>query len=109
MSCGSISYDSDKMFIFDISAAVQGRITRIDANIARIFFVRLDVTGDYIPEPVPGYLSLHDLINQTIVPVYHDELLITRTGNYELRLDGVIMLSIDASRQQHCTHIICEA
>ncbi len=100
MHCCSFSYSSDDTFVFHIDGGLQGRISRIDANIARIYFVRLDPSEGFVQVPVPASLRLHDTTNRATVPVHNKEFLIACTGSYELRMGEVTLLSLDAQRQQ---------
>ena len=96
----SFSYTADDTFVFNIDGGVQGRIARIDANIARMYFVKVDPVAGYVQVPVPVHVSLHDTANARCVPVHRGEFFLCWNGNYELRVSGSAALSIDVERRQ---------
>ncbi len=96
----SFSYNSDDTFVFNIDGGLQGRIARIDANVARIYFVKLDSALGFVQAPVPSNMRLHDTLNQAVVPVHHGEFLVAWNGCYELRIGGATALSLDVERRQ---------
>jgi hypothetical protein len=108
MFAGSFSYYNDESFEWKLDDAIQIRITRIDATIARLYFVSR--IGTKNPEngnnetlaqiPVPTGLSLYESVSKNRVPIYHDEFLIAWTGNYELKRNGCTVLNLHVQRQQ---------
>ena len=96
----TFSYTDDDTFVFNIDGGIQGRIARIDANVARMYFVKVDPAAGYVQVSVPTTLTLHDTANARNVPVHRGEFLLCWNGNYELRIGGKVALSIDVERRQ---------
>jgi hypothetical protein len=99
---GSFSYFVDKTFTFEVDDVIQGRISRVDPSVARIYFMRRDdrAAGNFVPAPVPGHLTLHDVDMRKVVPVHRDQIFITwMTTNYELRHGNEAVLSLRAEHQ----------
>ncbi len=106
---GSISFLNGKTFTFELDGGIQGRITRIDDNLARIYFGLLDIAGDFIPAPVPRQLTLHNVVNDENVPVLGNEMFLMWARNYELRQDGEAVIYFYNQRQQAIgTLLACE-
>jgi hypothetical protein len=97
---GSFSYINDDTSFFIMDDQTQGRITRVDTDIARLYFMTLAADGSYVPGPVPANMRLHNMVTHLDVPVHNNELLITWFGNYELRRGNDTILSLDVQRQQ---------
>jgi hypothetical protein len=98
---GSFPYVVDKTFTFEVDAVIQGRISRIDRDVARIYFMRRDdqAAGNFVPAPVPGHLTLHDVDRRKVVPVHRNQLFITWMANYELRHGNEAVLCLKAEHQ----------
>ena len=96
---GSFSYFSSDTLIFQIHDATQCRVTRLDATVARMYFVSKDEAGNYVPAPVPTNLTLHETVTGSVVPVYRDTFFMAWTASYELRDGAVVVLSLDSERQ----------
>lgn len=94
----SFLYTGDDTFVFNVDGGLQGRIARIDSNVARIYFVNMD--SGYAQSAVPTNMRLHDVVNNSVVPVHHGEFLIVWNGCYELRIGGATVLSLDVERRQ---------
>ena len=97
---GSLSYFNSNTFVFQIDDVTQGRITRLDATVARLYFVSRDATGNYVPSPVPGNLTLRESLTGMLVPVLFDTFFIAWTSSYELRDGAAVVLSLDVQREQ---------
>jgi hypothetical protein len=97
---GSFSYFNDNTLVFQIDDVTQGRITRIDATVARLYFMSRDATGNYVPSQVPGNLTLRETSTGILTPVLFDSFFIAWTSSYELKDGAAIVLSLDVQRQQ---------
>ncbi len=106
---GSFSFLNGKTFTFEVDGGIQGRITRIDENLARIYFGRLDMAGNFIPAPVPRQLTLHNVDDDVDVPVLGNEMVLMWARNYELRQDDEAVIHFNNQRQHAIrTLLACE-
>ena len=103
---GSFSYFDDNTHVFQINDNTQGRITRLDANIARMYFVILDGNGDYVAAAVPPNLTLRESVTRLPVPVFRDSMFIAWTASYELMDDANVVLSLDVQRRRPSEHVL---
>ncbi len=55
--------------------------------------------GNFVPAPVPGHLTLHDVDSLKVVPVHRNQLFITWMANYELRHGNEAVLCLKAEHQ----------
>lgn len=115
MMNGIVQYlRDDGEFSFNVDARTQGRIARIDSNVARMYFVnrregateseaeREERAATLCREEVVRTLglALYDSVTGQAVPACHGgEFLITWSTNYELMQGTNIILHLDVSRQ----------
>jgi len=90
------SYHTDRILKLKLDTAVELQITRVDTNVARLYFV--DERG--FPIPVPDEFTLYEAVSHSRVPVHNSEFLITWTGSYELKRRDATVLRLDSQRQQ---------
>ena len=75
------------------------KISRVNDDIARVYFVQAD-TKEEVSVPIPIGYVFRNLTTGNDVTSYHDEWLISWTSNYELKLGDTVVLNIDFQRQQ---------
>jgi hypothetical protein len=97
---GSYSYHNNNGYAFEMGQGLQGRITCIDNNVARLHFLQLNADTHYAPVPIPNRYVLHDLATRAVVPPYNEEFIIIWSGNYELKDGDNTVLSLDVQREQ---------
>ena len=97
---GSVSFINDNTNVFQIDERTQGRITRLDNTVARMYFMALNEHGDYVPAAVPPNLALRESLTRVPVPVFQDSMFIAWTASYELMDGANVLLSLDVQRQQ---------
>ncbi len=97
---GNFSYFKDNTCVFQIDDNTQGRITRLDNTVARMYFMILDGNGDYVAAAVPPNLALRESVTRVPVPVFRDSMFISWTASYELMDGANVVLSFDVQRKQ---------
>ena len=97
---GSFSFINDNTNVFQIDDNTQGRITRLDNTVARMYFMILNGNGDYVAAAVPPNLTLRESVTRVPVPVFGDSMFIAWTASYELMDGANVVLSLDVQRQQ---------
>jgi hypothetical protein len=99
---GVFSYQyRNSFFTFAFDGKIEGRITRVDANIARLFFETRDAENNVTTVPVPDKLIMREFaVGETIPPINNEFFLFAFGGTYVLEFDGNTILRLTPSRQQ---------
>ena len=104
---GSFSFLNDNEYVFAVEGQIQGRIARLNNQMARIYFVRnyIDTDGVSAMELVvtPSDIEVKDMTLKEIAPMIppSGNPLLLWTSDYEIHYKGRLLVRLKMQRQYY--------
>jgi hypothetical protein len=95
----SFSFLNDNEYHFALDDGVQARITRLNGQMARIYFVKMGAVVD-----APAELVVRDTTLKEVAPTIppNNDILLMWTSDYEIHYKGWLLVQLKMQRQYSC-------
>jgi hypothetical protein len=102
---GSFSFLNDNEYHFVLDGGVQGRIARLNGQMARIYFVKMG--GETVVEELilaPAELEVRDTTLKEVAPRMppNNDIILMWTSDYEIHYKGLLLVQLKMQRQYSC-------
>ena len=105
---GSFSFLNDNEYVFAVEGQIQGRIARLNNQMARIYFVRTYIDTDGVVSAMelvvtPSDIEVKDMTlkeNSPMIPPNGNPLLLW-TSDYEIHYKGRLLVRLKMQRQYY--------
>ena len=105
---GSFSFLDDDEYSFALEGPIQGRIARLNGQMARIYFVRTYVNADGVMAAAsvctPPGIDVKDMTLKEAAPMIppNNDILLMWTSDYEIHYQGRLLVELRMPRQYAC-------